>query len=89
MGDSVGKLTDRLHLLRLTELFFYGAALSHVARHLCEADQDTAIVVHGVQDCVSPKPRTILAYSPTVRLESSVPSGNHQRALRQPILSIL
>src|SRR4029077_15747706 len=37
---------------------------------------------------VRPKPRPILAHSPTVCLESSLPSRNHQRTLGQPCLSI-
>src|SRR6267378_851154 len=88
MGDSVGELTHRLHLLRLTELLVDGAALGHVARYLGEANQGTAIIVDGIDDHVRPKPRTILAHSPTICLESSVPSRNHQCALRQPVLSI-
>src|SRR5690349_4120940 len=88
MSDSVGELTHRLHLLRLTELLFDGAALSHVARYLGEANQETVIIVDGVDNRVRPKPRAILAHSPTVCLESSVPRRSHQCPLRQPCLSI-
>src|SRR4029077_17832025 len=88
MGDSVGELTHRLHLLRLTELLVDGAALGHVACDLSKADQDTAIVVDCVDDGTRPKPRTILAYSPTLRLESSLLSRNRQRALRHPVFLI-
>src|SRR5713101_8635431 len=89
MRDPVGKLTNRLHLLRLTELLFDGAALGHVARHLCEADQDAAIVVDGIDDRVRPEPGAVLAYPPTLRLESSIPSGGRQCALRHPVVLIL
>src|SRR5438552_12736201 len=76
VGDSVGKLTDRLHLLGLTELLFDGTALGHVASDFGETNQGPAIVVDGIDDHVRPKPRAILAYSPPVRLEPSLLNPN-------------
>src|SRR5208282_493537 len=77
-----------LHLLRLSKLLLDGAALRHVARDLGEPDQDARIVVHGVDDHVCPEPGTVLADAPTLRLKSSIPSGGHQSALRQPVFPL-
>src|SRR5215475_697663 len=85
MCNPVGKLTNRLHLLRLTKLLVDCASLRHVARHLCKANQDAGIVVESVDDDVRPEPRAVLAYPPALRLESSISSGVSQRALRQSI----
>src|SRR2546421_9367250 len=89
MRHSIGELTNRLHLLRLTELLVDGAALRHVACDLSKPDQDTGTVVDGVDDHIRPERRAVLAYAPTLRLESSVPSGDRQCAVRQPVFLIL
>jgi hypothetical protein len=89
MSHPVGKLSNRLHLLRLTELLVEGAAVRHIARDLGKPDQDAGIVLHGVDNSVCPKPRTILADAPTLRLKSSLLSGGHQRTARQSVFLIL
>src|SRR5271169_6945258 len=43
----------------------------------------------GVDHHVRPEPGTIFADSPTLRLKSSLLSGGHQRACRQPVFPIL
>src|SRR5262249_31664586 len=89
MSYSVGELTNRFHLLRLTELLVDGAALRHVAGDLCKADQDAVVVPYGVDDRIRPEPRPILAHPPTLRLESSFLGGHLQRPVRQSVLLIL
>src|SRR5438132_9638335 len=89
MSHSVGKLTNSFHLLSLTELLVDSTALGHVARDLSKPDQDAGIVVDGVDDHIRPEPRAVLAYAPTLRLESSVPNGNRQCAVWQPVFLIL
>src|SRR6516165_3817336 len=88
MSDTVGELTNRLHLLRLTKLLVDGAAFRHVAGDLGKPDQVAGLVVHGVDDYVRPEPRTILADTPTLRLDPAIPSRGHQHMPRQAVFLI-
>src|SRR5579875_1119843 len=89
MGDAGGKLTDRLHFLRLAELLLDGALLRHVARHLGEADQGTALVADGVDDDARPEAAAVLAQAPALEVEPAMLPRRREGARRQAALPVL
>src|SRR4051812_32649493 len=96
MRQSTGQLTERLHLLRAEQLFtrlfepkLRLALLGHVARDLGEADQLAVFVADGVEHCIRPEARTVLADAPSLGFVPPGLARGRERSLRDPRFAVL
>ena len=96
VGDAAGKLAERLHLLRLRELF---AGLlerdlrlvlgGDVAGELGEADKLAGVVADGIHHHAGIKSAAVLAHQPGLCLELALARGSDERVLRHVAGTVL
>ena len=62
MGDAAGQSSNRLHLLRLTQLLFQVFALGDVASDALDSHQLSSGIVHEHDALFNPDGRTVLVH---------------------------
>src|ERR1700751_615289 len=87
--DPAGELSNRLHFLGLTKLFFSRFFLRDVPRDLREPQQAARCITNSVNDDARNKGGSVLATAPTLRFVFSGPLCCCERRPRQSVSAVV
>src|SRR5689334_19407810 len=87
--DATGELSDRLHFLGLTKLFFGRLFLRDVARDLRETQQAANRIANGVNYDACHEGGSVLTTAPTLRFVFSGPLCCCEGRLRQSVSALV
>src|SRR5437868_12170818 len=89
VGDATSQLSNRLHLLGLTKLFFSRLLFRDVPRDLGEPQQAAGSVANSVDYDIGHEGGSVLAAAPTLRFVFSGPLRGREGGSGQSYLAVI